>query len=367
MILYCVLNGVYLLSSNVSCHQLCSYHSINAGLGYMTPEQRALFGPFPTTALVPPSDSDCPSGPDHLRTLHRAVTSRNGPLFLDTLNIINALLRTLKYPPLPSDSFAPPIPNQLKEHVHTFAESGFPNLLAMRIIDETYQRAVGPHTALLAHYEAFSSNVYGELMPPLVARVLAQAGVRPGMKVVDLGAGVGNVVLQAALQTGCNAFGVEIMRHPSALARTQRAQMARRARMWGVTMGAVELEEGDMLASRRVDALLRDADVVLVNNKVFLESLNEALRPKFLDLKEGALVVSLKPFVSALHARVTERNVDDLSAIFDVQEHAYHSMDVSWGSGSGTYYVHRVDRAGYAAIRERFERSVKARSTRSRR
>ena len=36
--------------------------------------------------------------------------------------------------------------------------------------------------------------------------------------------------------------------------------------------------------------------------------MNEALRAKFLDLKEGAIVVSLKPFV-APNARVTERNV----------------------------------------------------------
>lgn len=40
-------------------------------------------------------------------------------------------------------------------------------------------------------------------------------------------------------------------------------------------------------------------------------TVNEALRPRFLDLKEGAIVVSLKPFVSSLNARVTERNVSD--------------------------------------------------------
>jgi hypothetical protein len=40
---------------------------------------------------------------------------------------------------------------------------------------------------------------------------------------------------------------------------------------------------------------------------------NEAIRPKFLDLKEGAIVVSLKPFVSSLNARVTERNVGIIS------------------------------------------------------
>jgi [histone H3]-lysine79 N-trimethyltransferase len=100
---------------------------------------------------------------------------------------------------------------------------------------------------------------------------------------------------------------------------------------------------------------------------------NEAIRPKFLDLKEGAIVVSLKPFVSSLNARVTERNVcipapcpliftkclqvDDISAIFDVTSRPYHSGSVSWGSGGGSYYLHRVDREGYAVIRQKFENS----------
>lgn len=111
--------------------------------------------------------------------------------------------------------------------------------------------------------------------------------------------------------------------------------------------------------------------------------MNEALRQKFLDLKEGAVVVSLKPFVSSLNARVTERNVsigsrdtslslmcilvqvDDMSAIFDVVERPYHSGSVSWGSGSGSYYIHRVDREGYAIIKERFE-NTRASSSRGR-
>jgi len=45
-------------------------------------------------------------------------------------------------------------------------------------------------------------------------------------------------------------------------------------------------------------------------------AVNEALRPRFLDLKEGAIVVSLKPFVSSLNARVTERNVGTMHIRF---------------------------------------------------
>jgi H3 lysine-79-specific histone-lysine N-methyltransferase len=83
---------------------------------------------------------------------------------------------------------------------------------------------------------------------------------------------------------------------------------------------------------------------------------NQQLRPKFLDLKEGAILISLKPFV-APNARLTARNIDDMSAIFDVSERRYHSGHVSWGSSGGHYYIHRVDRTGYAQDRARFERT----------
>ena len=113
--------------------------------------------------------------------------------------------------------------------------------------------------------------------------------------------------------------------------------------------------------------------------------MNESIRPKFLDLKEGAIVVSLKPFVP-VNARLTQRNVrrftkkkrtipmakliapgaqiDDISAIFDVTQKEYNSGSVSWGSGRGYYYIHRVDREGYVKIRQKLE---SGRPTRSRR
>lgn len=97
-------------------------------------------------------------------------------------------------------------------------------------------------------------------------------------------------------------------------------------------------------------------------------TVNEAIRPKLLDLKEGALVISLAHFVPP-NARLTERNIDDISAIFDVQEHKYRQGYVSWHGESGSFYVHRVDREGYAEIRARFEsgRAALGRHSRSRR
>ncbi|KAG6874650.1 hypothetical protein C0992_007110, partial [Termitomyces sp. T32_za158] len=77
--------------------------------GYLTPTQQALFKSIPSETLSPP-----PSSPSHpvsssppsgskpvplLRAFQRAIHRQDGPLFLLTMDRINALLRRLKYPP----------------------------------------------------------------------------------------------------------------------------------------------------------------------------------------------------------------------------------------------------------------------------
>ncbi|KAF8439466.1 S-adenosyl-L-methionine-dependent methyltransferase [Boletus edulis BED1] len=364
---------------------------------YLSPAQKALFGSLPSKSIpdntpppspslspitrpdppdpssvldtppepqnLPPQPQNDPPQPDYIRSLQRAIRRRDGPLFLSTLESINQLLRSLKYPPLPSDVFLPAPPNVFTSAVRSWTR-GLPDKVVLRIVDETYQRCVGPNIKNLHRYEAFSSEVYGELMPSFTSDIIAATGLNSSSLLMDLGSGVGNVLLQASLQTGCRSYGIELLEGPANVARQQWKQFQKRCQMWGVCTGNVELEEGDMLKSKRVTELMGKADVVLVNNKVFQQSLNEALRAKFLDLKEGAIVVSLKPFVSP-NARVTERNVDDICAIFDVVERPYRSGSVSWGSGGGTYYLHRVDRAGYANVKQRFENS-RARTARRR-
>ncbi|KAF7340197.1 Histone-lysine N-methyltransferase, H3 lysine-79 specific [Mycena venus] len=338
---------------------------------YLTPAQQALFGPIPKDTLFGWDDAPSPapsptpprshsssgstsslssitssssSGlsslsdasshllppsagkPNHLRAVQRAIHRRDGPSFLAAFDKINDLLRMLKYPKLPADSFQNPAPNALKEMVNSWTDTGLPKKVLMRIIEENYQRSVGPHVQKLKQYEAFSSAVYGELMPSLVHEIIQLTKLNEDSLFLDLGSGVGNVVVQASLQTGCRSYGIELNPKPAKVARDMAANFK---------VGDIELEEGDMLRSSRVDELIRQADVVLVDNKVFEQSLNEQLRPKFLDLKEGAYVVSLAPFVPSLNARVTERNVDDISAIFDVTERPYHSGSVSWGEWRG--------------------------------
>ena len=156
--------------------------------------------------------------------------------------------------------------------VDTWIEPGLPKEVLMRIVDENYQRAVGPNVKTLKKYEAFSSTVYGELMPNLSHDIIKLTKLHQESLFLDLGSGVANVVVQAALQTGCKAYGIELMPQPARVARDMVEQIQIRARMWGVNIGEIELEEGDMLKSARVDELMAKADVVLIDNKVFEES-----------------------------------------------------------------------------------------------
>lgn len=60
----------------------------------------------------------------------------------------------------------------------------------------------------------------------------------------------------------------------------------------------------------------------------------------------------------------TGAQIDDISAIFDVTQREYNSGSVSWGSGRGYYYIHRVDREGYIKIRQKLESGRPMRSRR---
>ena len=284
---------------------------------YLTPEQQVLFGPIPSETLseaVSPPPSPSPSPPcSHasststsslsslsssessessltaissassssavdsfplLRAVQRAIHLQNGPLFLLAMNRINALLHSLKYPEVSKDPFTLAVtnPNPLMQMVESWTQTGMPKKVLMRIIDENYQRTVGPNVPSLKQYEAFSSTVYGELMPGLSHEMIRLTKLHEDSLFLDLGSGVGNVVVQASLQTGCKSYGIELMPHPARVARDMSEQIQIRCRMWGVRMGKVELEEGNMLSSRRMDELISKADVVLVDNKVFEES-----------------------------------------------------------------------------------------------
>ncbi|KAF6229449.1 hypothetical protein HO173_011576 [Letharia columbiana] len=176
----------------------------------------------------------------------------------------------------------------------------------------------------LRHYQNGTDNVYGELLPKFISLILKQdVKMMSDQIFVDLGSGVGNCVLQAALEVGCESWGCEMMDNACDLA---------------------ELQEKGIQRSK--------ADVVLVNNQAFTPNLNEDLTNLFLDLKEGAKIVSLKSFVPHGH-KITSKNLSAACNRLEVVQKTYFSACVSWTETAGTYYVSTKDSSKVQAFAEK--------------
>ena len=97
-----------------------------------------------------------------------------------------------------------------------------------------------------------------------MSSIISLTDLSPSSVFVDLGSGVGNCILQTALQAGCESYGVELLPVPSHCARLQLQEAKRRWAMWGINGNTeVKVEEGDMRGNTRVAAWLRRADVVV--------------------------------------------------------------------------------------------------------
>ena len=215
--------------------------------------------------------------------------------------------------------------------------------LVEQILTQTYVRTVSPRVQSLREYENGTDNVYGELLPKFVSDILKKdTRLKSNQVFVDLGSGVGNVVLQAALEVGCESWGCEMMKNACDLADLQLKEFRTRCRLWGLAVGDVHLERGDFLANPAISKVLKRADVVLVNNQAFTPELNEGLTSLFLDLKEGCCIVSLKSFVPAGH-KITTRNLNSPINVLVVEEKNYYSGCVSWTNAHGTYYLSKKD------------------------
>lgn len=260
--------------------------------------------------------------------LRRSLKHGDGQQFLDHIRSYNELVRQLRRD------------GTFKRNISAMMTIPFP--LVEHILMQSYARTVALEVEGLKDYQAFSNEVYGELLPKFTAKIFKEASLTADKVFVDLGSGTGNVVLHAALEIGCESWGCEKMDKPARLAKRQRAEFIARCRMWGIHHGDVHLEHDTFLENRKIAETLKRADVLLVNNFAFEPDLNQKLLDMFLDLKEGTQIISLKPFVTANHV-ITTRNAENPVNRLRMVEKRYYSSEVSWTDSGGSYYVHTVD------------------------
>lgn len=224
----------------------------------------------------------------------------------------------------------------------TASRTNFPIVTIYELLDMCYARAVMPDSRKLRSYKAFSNYVYGELMPQLLSKVYKQCGLSKDSCFMDLGSGVANCVIQAAVEFGCQSYGVEIAKNASDLGDKQAAEFAKRCRVMGLTHGPVHLFsrqsfEDNMDVKKVVDR----CDVILVNNYLFDAKLNSKVVELFSDLKIGTKIISLKPIVPAGFT-VTWNNASSILSRLKTSRYIYDVNSVSWTSTGGFYYISEV-------------------------
>ena len=80
---------------------------------------------------------------------------------------------------------------------------------------------------------------------------------------------------------------------------------------------------------------------VIVSAFRFLSQVDQTLKRRFCDLKDGTWIVSSKPFCS-LNFRMSERNLTDIGTIMHVTAMEPLKGSVSWTDKPFSYYLHKV-------------------------
>ncbi|XP_036280024.1 histone-lysine N-methyltransferase, H3 lysine-79 specific isoform X6 [Pipistrellus kuhlii] len=180
------------------------------------------------------------------------------------------------------------------------------NGLLRHILQQVYNHSV-TDPEKLNNYEPFSPEVYGETSFDLVAQMIDEIKMTEDDLFVDLGSGVGQVVLQVAAATNCkHHYGVEKADIPAKYAETMDREFRKWMKCWK-----------EVIFSRRS---------------------GESGSPT-----QGGRIVSSKPF-APLNFRINSRNLSDIGTIMRVVELSPLKGSVSWTGKPVSYYLHTIDR-----------------------
>ncbi|XP_015280553.1 PREDICTED: histone-lysine N-methyltransferase, H3 lysine-79 specific [Gekko japonicus] len=216
------------------------------------------------------------------------------------------------------------------------------NGLLRHILQQVYNHSV-TDPEKLNNYEPFSPEVYGETSFDLVAQMIDEIKMTEDDLFVDLGSGVGQVVLQVAAATNCkHHYGVEKADIPAKYAESMDKEFRKWMKWYGKKHAEYTLERGDFLSEEWRERIA-NTSVIFVNNFAFGPEVDHQLKERFANMKEGGQIVSSKPF-APLNFRINSRNLSDIGTIMRVVELSPLKGSVSWTGKPVSYYLHTIDR-----------------------
>ncbi|KAK9519085.1 hypothetical protein VZT92_021837 [Zoarces viviparus] len=216
------------------------------------------------------------------------------------------------------------------------------NGLLRHVLQQVYNHSV-TDPEKLNNYEPFSPEVYGETSFDLVAQIIGEMEMMEDDTFVDLGSGVGQVVLQVAAATNCrHYYGVEKADTPATYAESMDKEFKKWMKWYGKKHGEYSLERGDFLSEEWKERIA-NTSIIFVNNFAFGPEVDHQLKERFANMKEGGKIVSSKPF-APLNFRINSRNLSDIGTIMRVVELSPLRGSVSWTGKPVSYYLHTIDR-----------------------
>lgn len=218
----------------------------------------------------------------------------------------------------------------------------------------------------LNKYTPFSPQVYGETSFELIQQILENVKTTADDTFIDLGSGVGQVVLQVAASSDVRfSRGIEKAAYPAECARRMDKEFRHWMGFFGKPYHPYELIEGDFL-SDEYRGIVETSTVVFANNFAFGPVLDYHLTQIFSGLQEGARIISSKAFCSR-SKRLSDRQLNDLSSMVRVTNLEPVNDGVSWTDKPFTYFVHVIDRSLLLEYFKEAHAVEKRRCTRGRR
>ncbi|KAL6950045.1 hypothetical protein ACO0QE_000715 [Hanseniaspora vineae] len=213
------------------------------------------------------------------------------------------------------------------------------------ILGMVYTRSIIPDAKKLKNYRAFSNFVYGELMPSLLSKSYKQCNMSNESVFMDLGSGVGNCVLQAALEYNCKlSYGIEIMEEPSKLTELQVTQTTLYSKLFGINLGKLDFSlQESFVGNPKTIEYMRKCDVLLINNFIFDSALNLEIEKLIQNCKVGCKIITLKTLRPYGFVIDGDDKLSNILSRLKISKYKLPSDSVSWTHrGCGDYFISEV-------------------------
>ncbi|KIK58651.1 hypothetical protein GYMLUDRAFT_60668 [Collybiopsis luxurians FD-317 M1] len=177
--------------------------------------------------------------------------------------------------------------------------------------------------------------MYGKFNPCFLQRIFEEAELTSASYIVDMGSGVGDVVVQASLYAGCSAFGIELHPDLMKLAEGLLSHIQQLGQLSSIPIGGMEIIQRNMLTDATAKYHIEHADLIVCNNQC-LDAQG----------KKSATVKNFDPCQEGCDYSISEDTFYFLSPkwrawvadLFSTKKQVFQSGDVSWSNNGKDYY-----------------------------